>query len=78
MRLISYKHQMKACKFKKAMALVRSILIGTNLFKWRFEIVKTKKTISLRFYILRSKLSNTEEKWINSKLMGYINDEIQN
>lgn len=72
MRIISYKQPLKVTNFKKIMRLVRKLLISLNVFKWRFEIVKTNKSYKLEFHILRSRLSNVEEDWLDKQISLFI------
>lgn len=72
MRIINYKHPLKVTNFKKTMRLVRKLLISLNVLKWRFEIVKTNKSYKLEFHILRSRLSNVEENWLDKQISLFI------
>ena len=72
MRIISYKQPLKVTNFKKIMKLVCKLLISLNVFKWRFEIVKTNKSYKLEFHILRSRLSNVEEDWLDKQISLFI------
>lgn len=72
MRVIHYKHSMRVDNFKVVMRFLRKLLISINLFRWKFELIKTNKTYQIKFQILRSKLSRVEEQWLDNELRKYI------
>lgn len=78
MRIINYKIiHLSPKTFKKSLNILRKALLGLSLYNWRFELVETKKTYQVRFYITKSNLSRVENSWLHKIYISFIN-EVEN